>query len=580
MRNARSGEASRKLPLRLWPGVVIVVLQWATRFVLPALVPEAQVVGALATLAGGLAVVIWWVFFSRAPWLDRLAGAALMIGVLIASKGLLHESLATGGMGMIYFIYATPVLCLAFVVWAALSQGLAATPRRITMIAAILLACGVWSLVRTGGFSGSGESDFSWRWAATAEDRLVAAGDEPLPGASSQLSADASTDTEPRARWSGFRGANRDGIVRGVRIGTDWATSPPVELWRRPVGPGWSSFAVRGDLVYTQEQRGEEEVVSAYDAKTGEPVWRHRDATRFWESNAGAGPRGTPTLHNGHVITFGATGIVNVLDADDGSVRWSRNAASDTGVEVPTWGFSSSPLVTDDLVIVAVSGTVTAYDLASGTRRWTGPSGGTSYSSPHRMVFDGVPQIVALHGDGVVGLAPADGSVLWEHEWSGYPIVQPAQTADGDLLISVTDRSGTRRLAITRGADAWTAEERWTSIRMKPYFNDLVVHRGHAYGFDGSILACIDVADGERAWKGGRYGNGQLLLLADQDVLLVLSEKGELALVRATTDAFTELARMPAIEGKTWNHPVLVDDLLLVRNGEEMVAYRLPQANG
>ena len=139
---------------------------------------------------------------------------------------------------------------------------------------------------------------------------------------------------------------------------------------------------------------------------------------------------------------------------------------------------------------------------------------------------------------------------------------------------------GTRRLAVAQGTGGWTVEERWTSTGLKPYFNDLVVHKGHAYGFDGSILACIDLQDGHRNWKGGRYGNGQLLLLPDQDLLLVLSEEGELALVAATPDQFTEIARFRAMEGKTWNHPVLFGDTLLVRNGEEMAAFRLSLAGG
>jgi hypothetical protein len=134
---------------------------------------------------------------------------------------------------------------------------------------------------------------------------------------------------------------------------------------------------------------------------------------------------------------------------------------------------------------------------------------------------------------------------------------------------------GTRRLAVRRGPGGRTAEERWTSAGLKPYFNDLVVHKGHAFGFDGSILACISLEDGKRTWKGGRYGNGQLVLLADQNLLLVLSEDGELALVGATADQFRELARIPALEGKTWNHPVVVGDILLVRNAEEMAAFRL-----
>ena len=444
------------------------------------------------------------------------------------------------------------------------------------MVATILLACGVWTLVRTGGITNDADTDFAWRWSETPEERLLAhAGDESMV----LLSVPAATD--PGADWPGFRGPDREGIIRGVRIETDWSASPPVELWRRPVGPGWSSFAVRGNLLYTQEQRGDDEVVACYHVTTGEPVWRHRDATRFWEANAGAGPRATPTLSDGRVYTFGATGILNVLDARDGAVVWSRNAASDTDTDVPYWGFASSPLVVDDIVIVAVEGALAAYDLATGDPRWFGPDGGDGYSSPHHVTIDGVEQILLMSIAGATSVAPTDGTLLWEHAWPGNSrIVQPALTADGDILISRGVTSGIRRIAVARGPGGWTVEERWTSNRLKPYFSDFTVHEGHAYGFDGSILASIDVDDGTRMWKGGRYGSGQLVLLADQDLLLVLSEQGELALVEAAPDQFTELARFAAIEGKTWNHPVLVGDLLLVRNSQEMVAFRLSLASG
>ena len=260
------------------------------------------------------------------------------------------------------------------------------------------------------------------------------------------------------ADWPGFRGPDRDGTIPGVRIETDWSRSPPVELWRRPIGPGISSFAVRGDLFYTQEQRGDDEVVASYSVTTGKPVWRHRDKDRFWDSHAGAGPRGTPTLSDGRVYTFGATGILNALDASDGAVVWSRNVASDTDVNVPFWGFASSPLVVDDLVIVAASGALVAYDLATGDPRWFGPDpvGGESYSSPYLLTIDGV--------------APASGTVLWEHAWPGAPIVQPALTADGDVLISTagaTGALGLRRIAVAHGHGGWTLEERWTSNRLK-----------------------------------------------------------------------------------------------------------------
>jgi outer membrane protein assembly factor BamB len=385
------------------------------------------------------------------------------------------------------------------------------------------------------------------------------------------------------AEWPGFRGPRRDSVIRGVRIDADWTASRPVELWRRPIGPGWSSFAVDGDRVYTQEQRGEEEVVSCYRLSTGEPVWRHRDPARFYESNGGAGPRGTPTVHDGRVYAMGATGIVNALDATTGAVIWSRNAATDTGAPMPGWGYTGSPLLVGDAAIVATSGRLVSYDIATGNPRWTHTTGGSGYSSPHLVTIDGVAQILLLTGNGATSVAPADGTRLWQHSWDvGTAIVQPGLAGEHDVLIGLGDAmggQGMRRLAIARGPAGWTVEERWTSRGLKPYFNDSVVHEGHAYGFDGNILSSINLADGERTWKGGRYGNGQMLLLADQDLLLVLSEDGELVLVSATPDTFTEVARVPAIEGKTWNHPVLVGGVLLVRNAQEMAAFRLSLGN-
>ena len=382
-----------------------------------------------------------------------------------------------------------------------------------------------------------------------------------------------------RVEWPGFRGSARDGTVHGVKLETDWSTTPPVKMWHRPIGPGWSSFAVQGDLLFTQEQRGEEEMVVAYRVNTGEPVWRHRDAVRFWESNGGAGPRGTPTLHNGRVYALGATGILNVLDARNGAVIWSRNAASDSGKQIPMWGFSSSPLIVHDMVVVAAAGKLAAYELATGKPRWFGPNGGGGYSSPHLATIGGIEQIVFLSAAGATGINLADGKQLWQYAWPGTPILQPALTAEGDVLVSSGDAMGgmgIRRLAVTHAADSWSVAERWVSSGLKPYFSDFVVHNGHAFGFDGRILSCIDLKDGTRKWKGGRFGQGQLVLLPDQDLLLVLSEEGELGLVSATPDKFTEVARLPGIEGKTWNHPVLVRDTLLVRNDQEMAAFRLP----
>jgi outer membrane protein assembly factor BamB len=577
-------------PFRLWPGVAAVVLQWLLWSVVPIVAPDAAIGAMLGAFVCALAVLIWWLFFSRAPWAERVGAIVLMIIAVIVTKRLVHQSIANGMMGMMVPVYSIPVLCLALVAWAVITRRFSRGLRRVSLVAAIVLACLVFTVIRTGGITGDADSDLHWRWTRTPEERLLAqTGDEPAtptsaPGtAETPPTASSATNQGEDSGWPGFRGPKRDGIVRGVRIETDLSRQPPVEVWRRPIGPGWSSFAVRDNLIYTQEQRGNDEVVSSYNLTTGKPVWRHGDAARFWESNAGAGPRGTPTLSNGRVYTFGATGIVNALDARNGSVIWSRNAASDTGTKMPTWGFASSPIVVGDVVIVAAAGVLAAYDIVTGNPRWSGPTGGRGYSSPHLATIGGVAQVLLVYNEGVMSVAPADGTLLWKHAWEGDSIVQPAVTADGDVLIGsgsgLGAEVGMRRVAVTHGSAGWTTGERWTSIGLKPYFNDFVIHKDHAFGFDGSNLACIDLKNGERKWKGARYGHGQIVVLPDQDLLLVLSEEGEVALVRAMPDQFTEVARFRAIEGKTWNHPAMVGNLLLVRNDHEMVAFRMALAS-
>jgi len=607
--------------LRVWPGVLIVALQLLTWLAVP-LFPGGGMIAVLGGVVGAAAAAIWWLLFSRAPWLERLGVLVLAAAALFATRLFVDRSVSNGMMGMMLPVMGTPVLTFAIAVSIVAGSRLSSGARRASIVAGILVGCGLLMAVRTGGISGEGNSDLHWRWTETPEQRLLAKeADEPAPippvpalteapkepvapatasipsvsGAPAPKPTPEKRSTEhaaalaaipesvtKSAEWPGFRGPDRDSVIHSVSIETDWTKSPPVELWRRPIGPGWSSFAVSGDLIYTQEQRGDDEIVAAYKRTTGEPVWRHRDPVRFWESNGGAGPRATPTLSNGRVYSFGATGILNALDAATGAVIWSKDVASETSMETPEWGFASSPLVIDEVVIVAADARLAGYDTATGHQRWVGPVHHGSYSSPHRATIDGVIQVMLIGGGGAISVAPADGTVLWEHVWRGTAIVQPAVTSDGNILVNTIDAmggNGIKRIAAAHGANGWSVEERWLSNGLKPYFNDFVVHKGHAFGFDGSILACIDLQDGKRVWKGGRYGNGQLVLLPDEDLLLVLSEEGELALVSATPDQFKEISRFPALEGKTWNHPVLVGDTLFVRNGQEMAAFRLSLAS-
>ena len=619
-------------PLRLWPGVALAIIMAFGFFVMPAALPEAELpYGLMVAALAALGVAVWWLLFSRAPWLDRVAALVIIVASAVILKPLTHHSIAGAGQGFLVYILGSLSMLFALPLWAAATRKFNDTPRRLALVAVMALACAPLLIMRTAGITSTTATgaEYHLRWTPTPEELLLARGaDEPLvpPPASEPIPSNASEPTSseaptapeaptsapqappapqaptpaptpapqapqapqaPRrvpsaAEWPGFRGPLRDGVIRNVRINTDWSAAPPAEMWRRPIGPAWSSIAVRGDLLYTQEQRGEQEMVTCYRVSTGQPVWRHSDPVRFYESNGGAGPRGTPTIHGDRVYAFGATGLLKVLDATTGKAAWVIDVAKEAKRAVPFWGFASSPLIVDDVVIVAASGTLVGYDIATGKMKWKGPSYGGSYSSPHRLTIDGVDQVVLLGGPGAVSVNAADGKVLWEHKWEPGPMVQPAMTDDGDILVNNVTATGgvaTRRLHVTKGPSGWNLEERWTSTGLKPNFNDFVVHKGHAYGFDNNILAAINLETGQRVWKGGRYGNGQMVLLKDQDLLMVTSEDGELALVSATPDKYTEVAKMRIFEGKTWNHPVIVRDILLVRNGEEMAAFKLPVLN-
>jgi hypothetical protein len=326
---------------------VLGLLLLLVRFVLPAVSPGTLIGAAPLAMLGmiggallGAVTVAWWLLFSRAPWIDRLLIVVAIAVALTMTWLVVDRSVSNGMMSMMPFVFAAPLIGVAVAFGAVATRTTSSTARRVVMTTAIVLACGTLSLIRTGGISGDGIADLHWRWTPTPEQRLLAtSSDAPfapvavvtpppgrlaapapvMPGAPVAPVAPDAPGLNPAAppvapiapvarvapgstpEWPGFRGPHRDGIVTGIQIDTNWATRPPVELWRRPIGPGWSSFAVHGDLIYTQEQRGDDEIVSCYRLSTGQPVWQHADEIRFWESNGGAGPRATPPRRDGRI---------------------------------------------------------------------------------------------------------------------------------------------------------------------------------------------------------------------------------------------------------------------------------------
>ncbi len=574
----RPARAVGRPGLRLWPGVVIVALLWAALKV-PGWVAPASLLTFTLTfwsplVAAGL-FLLWWLAFSRARWADRLllplaCAAVGFVAILFCEPNPMVRMYAA-------VLYGLPGTMTAWVCWLLVTPFLNWPARRVGVLALVVAAWGWLPLVRVEGVDGALNATLAWRWSATAEERFLA---NPPPKAA----APAEAPTFAPGDWPGFRGPNRDSRLTGVRIATDWAQKPR-ELWRHRVGPGWSSFAVVGDRLYTQEQRGKNEVVVCYLAGTGAQVWEHADEARFTETAAGPGPRATPTFHDGKLYTQGATGKLNCLDAATGKVIWTRDVAADSGASVPTWGFASSPLVAQGVVSVFAGGpegkSVLGSHAATGELAWYGGEGRLGYCSPQLARLGGVEQVLLATEAGLTAFHPAKGDVLWKHDWKvegGFRVCQPAVLSDTDVLVGTPLGLGTRRLRVGRGADGgWAAQEVWTTLAIKPYFNDLVTHGGHLYGFDGVFLTCVSLEDGASKWRVRGYGNGQVLLLADQGLLLVLSEKGEVALVQASPEGHKQLARFQAIKGKTWNHPVIAHGKLFVRNGEEMACFQLAE---
>jgi len=574
--------------LRLWPGVLIVGVLWLVTTLPGWLAPASMLqfyTMMFGPMAAALALVGWWLFASRIAWRDRFLVLLACAVAGAATWPFRDRTLNVFGL----IIFALPVVMTTWVGWLLVTPFLPWPIRRAGLLAVFLLTWGYFPLIRWEGVAGNLASDFSFRWTPTAESKFLAELSARKPAGTTRTPAASALPVALQpGDWPGFRGPDRDAKQPGVRIATDWQAHPPRQLWRHRVGPGWSSFAVVGNRLYTQEQRDQDEVVVCYDADSGAEVWVHEDEARFSEDLGGPGPRATPTFADGKIYALGAAGRLNCLDAAGGQVVWSRDIVADSGAKVPMWGFAASPLVARGLVTVfagAAPKSVLAYQAASGDPAWTAGNGEHTYSSTHLARLQGVEQILILSDAGLTALDPVSGQVLWQHDWplqqGFWRAIQPTVVSDRDVLIGTSFDFGTRLIRVSHEGDRWATSQVWQTTALKPYFNDLVVHGEHIYGFDASFLVCVSLNEPAKAkWKARGYGNGQVLLLPDQNLLLILSEKGDVALVEARPDSHKEVARFKVFAGKTWNHPVIAHEKLFVRNGEEAACYQLVEENG
>ena len=580
--------ASDKRP-RLWPPVLLLGIFWTLFAVLrwSGLGVALGFAGFAALFGTGaltiLLFVVWWLAASRLGWAERLGllGIAVFSGVGIAILG--DETARV--------LLVMPGLPIVLTVW---TVGLVVMRnwrprRRLVALAAAL--CVTWSaflLVRTEGVGGDFQPVLRWRWTPTPEQEYLA--DLNRSGAANSPVAERDGLTFGPGDWPGFRGQNRDGCLRDVRIATDWDATPPKRLWQRRIGPAWSSVAVVGERLFTQEQLGPQEAVTCLDSASGRTLWTHKDVARHEDGQGGAGPRATPTFAEGRIFALGATGILNCLDAVSGDPRWSRNITADAGTTVPVWGFSSSPLVAGDLVVVFAGSessdsqkTLLAYHTDSGEPAWSAAAGKISYSSAQLASQGDKTQLLFVSDGGLFAFDPSSGALFWRHPTTGAGFgipraAQPHTVGADSILFDAGADVGTAQIDLISDAQTSIPRERWVSRQLKPSFNDFVIHDHSVYGFDGRVFTCVDLETGKRRWKDGRYGSGQVLLLGDQPLLLVVTDDGEVVLVAANSDEHHELARFQAVQGKTWNHPVIAQGRLYIRNAEEIACFELRPA--
>ncbi len=573
---------SDRWTVRVWPGALILALVAGLMFV-PGLVAPKSMFHFYAFMAGPflgiLLAIVWWTTLSRTTGLIKWAILALY---LLPIAGLSALDLLEGKPPMAALVFGAPFVLLVWVGWLAASFSLKRQIRQAGLVIGMAAAWTAFGMLRLEGTDADMMPEFSFRFSLRPEDRDA----DELKNRPTMAPAKPLSETKQESLdWSGFRGADRDGIVRGVSIDTDWRAHPPKQLWKQKIGPGWGTFSAVGDRLFTQEQRGDQEAIVCYDAATGKEIWRHYETAKFTETVAGAGPRATPTIADGKLFAMGATGLLLCLKAEDGAELWKTDIRAETGGAVPQWGYASSPLAIGGVAIVYAGGPdgkgTAAFDANTGKLAWASGRATHGYSSAQRVVLDNVEQVLMLSDYGLESFEPKTGKVLWEYEWFIKGMnrsTQPAVLGGGEFLIGtgVGEEMGTRKLKVARDGAGWKVDVVWESKKLRPYFNDGVVHAGHYYGFDDKKLVCVDLKDGSLRWDTGtKYGNGQVLLLAEQGLLVVQAVDGKVYTIRAAPEESGELGKLDAIPGKTWNHAVVNRNRLYVRNGAWAAAYEL-----
>ncbi len=483
-----------------------------------------------------------------------------------------------------------------FLLWFTFFSYFARTTRWATfgitsVVVGLLILC-----LRLQGFTGNMVPIMSFRpWL----QQLAGIHEQPELQADDELT-ETFTRVDLRTRtpldFPQFLGPHRDLSVTAVKLARDWSANPPQEIWRQPIGAGWSGFAVVNGSAVTLEQRGMIEMVRCYDVETGKLQWSHGTRARFATIIAGTGPRSTPTIHAGRVYTLGGTGILQSLDGETGQAVWTKDIPKEMGggpadeASLVAHGRANSPLIVEDLGLVVIPAggardgprwSLAAFHQDNGALVWKGGDHNVSYSSPVLATLAGKRQILIVSENELTGHDPATGAVLWRVDWPGIT----SQNANASQAVPVPPD----RVFVSKGYGGgallfqllpkddgtFDPKEIYHKPRaMRTKLTNVTMKDGYVYGLSDGVLECMELETGKIVWRDGAYGHGQILRV--NDLLLVLSEEGELTLVEVTPErANNVLGQIQALNGRTWNNLALYGPYLLVRNGNEAACYKL-----
>ena len=377
------------------------------------------------------------------------------------------------------------------------------------------------------------------------------------------------------ADWPQWRGTDRDGISKETGLLATWPADGPAVVWKTAgLGEGYSSLAIAAGRIFTQGQHGKQEFIAAFDVKTGKKRWETPTSSAGYRNDRGDGPRGTPTVDGDRLYAMTGDGVLVCLETATGKTAWWHNVAKEYGGSVPQWGFSESPLLDSDRIIVMPGGrgaSIVSLHKRDGSLEWKSGSDHAGYSSAIVANVAGVKTVLALSAEGAMGVQEDNGELLWHYTKVSNRTANIATPIYSDGSVFLSSAYGTGCALLKLGPR--TMSEVYFSGDMKNHYSTSVMVDGYLNGYNESILTAMQFSTGKVVWKNRSVGKGSVTY-ADKKLYL-LGEEGWIGLADATPDAYREISRFNASKGSlpAWSPLVISDGQLYYRDQDGLTAY-------